>query len=179
MGSSTLWVNHCVLTCRLWRRLNLQKHIHAVPLFRPMTTLGWRIQDFKAEMAAAEEEERAEMLRAEAAEAALAVARQELDQVQPMGPSLFPITTWPEASYAPTARVVSFFRCMALPEVQRSASLYIVRVPSWSRVTIVPIFMSGARSRAGSSEPPVMALGPYSAPAPLRQQGITLDLSGV
>ena len=39
-------------------------------------------QDFKAEMAAAEEEERAEMLRAEAAEAALAVAHRELDQVQ-------------------------------------------------------------------------------------------------
>ena len=38
-------------------------------------------QDFKAEMAAAEEEQRAEMLRAEAAEAALAVARRELDQV--------------------------------------------------------------------------------------------------
>lgn len=33
-------------------------------------------------MAAAKEEERAEMLRAEAAEAALAVARRELDQVQ-------------------------------------------------------------------------------------------------
>ena len=42
----------------------------------------WCVQDFKAEMAAAEEEERAEMLRAEAAEAALAVARQELDQVR-------------------------------------------------------------------------------------------------
>ena len=40
-------------------------------------------QDFKAEMAAAEEEERAEMLKAEAAEAALAVARRELDQVRP------------------------------------------------------------------------------------------------
>ena len=38
-------------------------------------------QEFKAEMAAAAEEERAEMLRAEAAEAALAVARGELDQV--------------------------------------------------------------------------------------------------
>ena len=40
------------------------------------------LQDFKAEMAAADEEERAEMLRAEAAEAALAVARRELEQVQ-------------------------------------------------------------------------------------------------
>lgn len=39
------------------------------------------LQDFKAEMAAADEEERAEMLRAEAAEAALAVARRELEQV--------------------------------------------------------------------------------------------------
>ena len=39
-------------------------------------------QEFKAEMAAAAEEERAEMLRAEAAEAALAVARRELDQVR-------------------------------------------------------------------------------------------------
>ena len=46
----------------------------------------WCVQDFKAEMAAAEEEERAEMLRAEAAEAALAVARRELDQVQPQSP---------------------------------------------------------------------------------------------
>ena len=44
--------------------------------------LGMRVwQEFKAEMAAAAEEERAEMLRAEAAEAALAVARRELDQV--------------------------------------------------------------------------------------------------
>ncbi|CAK0735365.1 hypothetical protein CVIRNUC_000569 [Coccomyxa viridis] len=39
-------------------------------------------EEFKAEMAAAAEEERAEMLRAEAAEAALAVARRELDQVR-------------------------------------------------------------------------------------------------
>ena len=47
-----------------------------------VTVFACVCQEFKAEMAAAAEEERAEMLRAEAAEAALAVARRELDQVR-------------------------------------------------------------------------------------------------
>ena len=57
------------------------QHAHRAGVVAYVTVSACVCQEFKAEMAAAAEEERAEMLRAEAAEAALAVARRELDQV--------------------------------------------------------------------------------------------------
>ena len=57
------------------------QHAHRAPWNAGVTVSACVCQDFKAEMLAAAEEEREEMLRAEAAEAALAVARRELDQV--------------------------------------------------------------------------------------------------